>query len=107
MRNNAFPNPNHVFVLLYVNSILVEMLWVKTQQKISGEKKKRSQGLGSDFHHRNNLLSWKLSVHQRALVGISDLIDCISIHLVVEYGKVLTQENKLWEIDWYNSSFYL
>lgn len=40
MRNNAFPNPNHVFVLLYVNSILVEMLWVKTQQKISGEKKK-------------------------------------------------------------------
>jgi len=93
MCDDSFPNPKHVFVLLYVNSILVEMLWVKTQQKISG--KKISQSLGSDFHHRNNLFYWKLSVHQRALVGISNLIDCISFHLVVEYGKVLTQENKV------------
>lgn len=62
--------------------------------------KKRSQSLGSGFPHRNNLLYWKLSVHQKPLVRISNLIDFISLHLVIEYSKVLTQGNEIMGSSW-------
>lgn len=72
--NNPFSNTKHCFILLlYVNSILVEMLW---------ENATRFQSSGSNSYHGNNLL------YCEGLVGISDLMAYIVSILVVEFSKV-------------------